>query len=69
SRVKAETSARSSSSWTEADIWHEATQGPKHNRWYEFGSQEQASSLGLTLTGTSSPSMQSTSQAAQPQFS
>ncbi|GAB2283504.1 hypothetical protein Dimus_018012 [Dionaea muscipula] len=69
SRVEAETAVISSSSRTEADIWREATGGPKHNRWYGFGSQEQASALGLTLTGTSSPSVQSIAQPTQPQFS
>ncbi|GAB2276566.1 hypothetical protein Dimus_011287 [Dionaea muscipula] len=63
SRVEAETAARSSSSRMEADIWREAIGGPKHSRWYEFGSQEQASALGLTLTSTSSPSVKSTAPA------
>ncbi|GAB2284322.1 hypothetical protein Dimus_018783 [Dionaea muscipula] len=68
-RVDAETATRSSSSRTEADIWREATRGPKHSRWYGFGSQEQASALCLTLTDTSSPSVQSTAQPTQPQSS
>ncbi|GAB2270533.1 hypothetical protein Dimus_005425, partial [Dionaea muscipula] len=41
SRVEAKTAARSSSSWAEADIWRDATGGPKHGRWYGFGSREQ----------------------------
>ncbi|GAB2286636.1 hypothetical protein Dimus_021030 [Dionaea muscipula] len=69
SRVEAETTARSSSSRTEADIWREATGGLNHGRWYGFGSQDQVNALGLTLTGTSSPSVQSTAQHTQPQSS
>ncbi|GAB2290525.1 hypothetical protein Dimus_024803, partial [Dionaea muscipula] len=52
-RIEAEMTARSSSSWTEADIWREATGGPNHGISYGFRSQDQASALSLTLTGTS----------------